>query len=217
MTTDSELQTDVSAELAWEPTVDAAHIGVTVRNGIVTLSGHVKDYTEKLAAEKATRRVKGVHGIVEEIKVELPPVDQRTDEDVALSIVNILRWHAGIPLDAVFVKVEQGYVTLSGNIDWQYQKDLAASDAHKVRGVRGVTNLIAVKPHVQPRDVQQRIESALKRTAELEAANIKVAANSGVVTLSGHVKSWSERAVAERAAWSAPGVTRVIDETNLTM
>jgi osmotically-inducible protein OsmY len=215
MITDAQLQQDVLAELAWEPTVEAAHIGVAARDGIVTLSGHVSSYAQKLAAERAARRVKGVQGIAEEIEVELPALDQRSDEDIALSILNVLRWHSAIPLDAVKVKVEKGYVTLTGELDWQYQKDLASEDVHHIRGVRGVTNAITIKPRVKPQDIEARIKAALHRNAQIEAENIHVAASGGTVTLTGNVKSWYERSVAETAAWSAPGVTRVLDQITL--
>jgi osmotically-inducible protein OsmY len=215
MTTDAQLQQDVLAELAWEPTVEAAHIGVAARDGIVTLSGHVSSYAQKLAAERAARRVKGVQGIAEEIEVELPALDQRSDEDIALSILNVLRWHSAIPLDAVKVKVEKGYVTLTGELDWQYQKDLASEDVHHIRGVRGVTNAITIKPRVKPQDIEARIKAALHRNAQIEAENIHVVASGGTVTLTGNVKSWYERSVAETAAWSAPGVTRVLDQITL--
>jgi osmotically-inducible protein OsmY len=215
MTTDAQLQQDVLAELAWEPTVEAAHIGVAARDGIVTLSGHVSSYAQKLAAERAARRVKGVQGIAEEIEVELPALDQRSDEDIALSILNVLRWHSSIPLDSVNVKVEKGYVTLTGELDWQYQKDLAGEDVHHIRGVRGVTNAITIKPRVKPQDIEARIKAALHRNAQIEAENIHVVASGGTVTLTGNVKSWYERSVAETAAWSAPGVTRVLDQITL--
>ena len=215
MTTDAQLQKDVLAELAWEPTVEAAHIGVAAHNGIVTLSGHVQSYAQKLAAERAARRVRGVQGIAEEIQVELPAPDQRSDEDIALSILNLLRWHTSIPMDAVKVKVEKGYVTLTGEVDWQYQKDLAGEDVHHIRGVRGVTNAIIIKPRVKPQDIEERIKAALHRNAQIEASNIHVVASGGTVTLTGNVKSWHERQVAETAAWSAPGVTRVLDQITL--
>jgi osmotically-inducible protein OsmY len=215
MITDAQLQKDVLAELAWEPTVEAAHIGVAAHDGIVTLSGHVQNYMQKLAAERAARRVKGVKGIAEELTIELPALDQRSDEDIALSIINVLRWHCAIPSDAVQVKVEQGYVTLTGDLDWQYQKDLAGEDAHHIRGVRGVANAIAVKPHLAPKDIETRIKAALHRNAQVEAEHIHVAASGGTVTLTGNVKSWHERSVAESAAWSAPGVTRVLDQITL--
>lgn len=215
MTTDAQLQKDVLAELAWEPTVEAAHIGVAAHDGIVTLSGHVRSYAEKLGAERAARRVKGVQGIAEEIEVELPALDQRSDEDIALSILNVLRWHSSIPADAVKVKVEKAYVTLSGELDWQYQKDLAGEDVYRIRGVRGVTNTITIKPRVKPQDIETRIKAALHRNAQIEAENIHVVASGGTVTLTGNVKSWHERSVAETAAWSAPGVTRVLDQITL--
>lgn len=215
MTTDAQLQQDVLAELAWEPTVEAAHIGVAAHDGIVTLSGHVSSFAQKLAAERAARRVKGVQGIAEEIEVELPALDQRSDEDIALSILNVLRWHSALPLDTVKVKVEKGYVTLTGELDWQYQQDLAGEDVHHIRGVRGVTNAITLKPRVKPQDIEARIKAALHRNAQIEAENIHVVASGDTVTLSGNVKSWYERSVAETAAWSAPGVTQVLNQITL--
>lgn len=215
MPTDSQLQKNVLAELEWEPMIDAAHIGVTANNGVVTLMGHVNSFAQKLAAERAARRVRGVHGIADEITVELPALDQRSDEDIAISALNVLGSHVGIPIDAINVQVAQAHVTLSGDVDWQYQKDLAGEDTHHIRGVRGVTNQIVVKPRVKPQDIKQRIVDALKRNATLEATNISVTATGGVVTLSGHVKTWYERTAAEKAAWSAPGVTQVLDEIKL--
>ena len=215
MTTDMQLQNSVMAELAWEPAVDAAHIGVAAQNGVVTLSGHVKSYAQKLAAERAAKRVKGVSGIAEEIEVELPGSDRRSDEDIATSVLNILRWHDGMPAGTIQVKVENGYVVLSGEVDLEYQKDMAGHDAHNVRGVRGLSNQIAVKPRVRPYEIKQKIEEALKRNAELEAKDISVTATGGSVTLSGHVRTWSERSAAQRAAWSAPGVTEVIDNIRI--
>ncbi|OYV38438.1 MAG: hypothetical protein B7Z80_10030 [Rhodospirillales bacterium 20-64-7] len=217
MSMDSELQKRVLAELEWEPTVDAAHIGVAARGGVVTLSGQVKTYLEKMAAERATRRVKGVVAIAEEIAVELPVSDQRTDEDIAASIVNVLRWHAAIPFERVAVKVEHGHVTLTGEVDWKYQRDLAVQDVQRIRGVRMVTAQLTIKPRVKPEEVKQKIEAALRRNAELEASHILVSAAGSSVTLAGHVKTWSERQAAEAAAWSAPGVTEVLDHISLTV
>lgn len=216
MLDDALLQKNVLAELSWEPAVNAAHIGVAVANGVVTLSGQVKSYTEKRAAEEAVRRVKGVTGVAEELGVELPVEDQRTDEDIAHGIVNVLRWHAGMPLDAISVTVEQGYVALRGEVEWQYQRTLAEYDARHVRGVRGVRNLITLNPKSPRTDIEQCIAEAFRRSAEVDAANIKVTEKDGVVTLSGHVQSWHERQAAEQAAWAAPGVARVDDEITLS-
>jgi osmotically-inducible protein OsmY len=169
-----------------------------------------------MAAETAVRRVNGVFGIAEEIEVDLPVSDQRSDEDIASSLINILRWRAGIPADSIQVEVEQGDVVLTGLVEWQYQKELVEQDARNIRGVRGLNNLITVQPAVEVADVKSRIEEALKRNAELQAANIWVAVEGSAVTLSGHVNRWYERAEAKRAAWSAPGVTRVTDNIRVS-
>lgn len=215
MLDDALLQKNVLAELAWDPAVNAAGIGVAVCNGVVTLTGQVKSLAEKRAAEEAVRRVKGVAGVAEELQVELPAADRRTDEELAHGILNVLRWHAAIPADAVTVTVEQGHATLRGEVEWQYQRRLAERDTHHIRGVRGVTNLIILNPRSARRDIEHHITEALRRRAELDAANIRVSEKDGVVTLSGHVQSWSERQAAEQAAWAAPGVVRVEDEIAL--
>lgn len=215
MSGDSQLQRSVLDELAWEPTVDAAHIGVAAKDGVVTLTGHVSTYAEKLAAERAARCVKGVKAIAQEIDVKLPSSDARSDGDIAASALSVLRWHAGLPVEQIQLKVEGGRVTLNGAVQWQYQKDLAESDVRKIKGVLGVTNLISVKPSVQPFEVKRKIEEALKRSAELEASHISISAAGGTITLSGHVNTWHEREIAERAAWSAPGVTAVTDNLRI--
>ena len=215
MSSDIQLQKSVLDELAWEPTVDAAHIGVAAKDGVVTLTGHVSNYAEKLTAERAARRVKGVRAIVQEIDVKLPSSDARSDEDIAASALSVLRWHAGLPADQIQLKVEDGDVTLNGEVSWQYQKDQAESDIRKIKGVCSVANLITVKPSVQPYEVKRKIEEALRRSAELEASHISVSAAGGAITLSGRVNTWHEREVAEQAAWSAPGVTAVTDNLRI--
>ncbi len=215
MSGDIQLQKSVLDELEWEPTVDAAHIGVAAKDGVVTLTGHVSNYAEKLTAERAARRVKGVKAIVQEIDVKLPSSDARSDEDIAASALSVLRWHAGLPADQIQLKVEDGNVVLNGEVRWQYQRDQAESDVREIKGVRSVANLITVKPFVQPYEVKRKIEEALRRSAELEASRISVSAAGGTVTLSGRVNTWHEREVAERAAWSAPGVTAVTDNLRI--
>lgn len=211
MTTDAQLQHDVIAELEWEPSVDHAHIGVAVRNGIVTLSGFVSSYGDKLAAERAALRVRGVHGLAEEIHVRFPTDPKTSDGEIARRIVDIIAWDTSIPTDAVDVKVEQGWVTLSGKVDWHYQRETARQDAAKIPGVKGVSNAIDVRPRATATDVKERITAAYQRAAAGEASGVEVKVEGGTVKLAGKVKNWRERAVAERAAWSAPGVTRVED------
>ncbi len=211
MKDDKQLQKDVLAELEWAPSVKAAHIGVAVENGIVTLSGHVSSFMEKHAAEVATRRVKGVHAIVQEVEVKLPSSAERSDADIAASILNTFRWTAGLPFDRLKVEVEKGQVAVYGDVDWQYQKDLAERNARAILGVRSVLNNIAIKPSVKPFEVKQKIEQALKRNAELEASHIEVTSSDTTVTLSGRVHTWYERDAVEEAAWSAPGVIKVVD------
>jgi len=212
MGSDSELQKDVLSELAWEPMVHAAHIGVTAQNGIVTLSGHVPTYAEKAAAERVARRVKGVRAVVQQIEVRLPSADQRSDGEIAASALSVLRSHAGLPADQIQLKVEHGTVTLTGEVIWQYQKTMAEQDIRNIVGVRGVANSLVVTPFSRPTEVKQKIEEALRRNAEVEASHIAISATAGVVTLSGRVKTWHEREIVEQAAWSAPGVTAVRDE-----
>lgn len=214
--TDSQLQHDVMAELEWEPAVDHADIGVAVNDGVVTLSGYVKNFTEKLAAEKAVRRVAGVRAIAEEIKVRLASDSKLADHEIAKRILDMIAWTVSIPNDVVKVKVEHGWVTLSGTVDWYFQSNEARKAAAKVSGVIGVSNLIEVKQHPAPADVKDRIVSAFKRQADLDAAAVTVITDGGTVKLSGKVHAWNERSIAERAAWSAPGVTRVEDHLTVS-
>ncbi len=209
--TDSQLQHDVMAELEWEPAVDHAEIGVAVTDGVVTLTGYVKNFTEKLAAEKAVRRVAGVRAIAEEIKVRLASDSKTADHEIAKRILDMNAWTVSIPDDKIKVKVEHGWVTLSGTVDWFFQSNEARKAAARVSGVVGVTNLIDVKQLPARADIKDRIVSAFKRQADLDAAGVTVTTDGGTVKLSGKVHAWNERGIAERAAWSAPGVTKVED------
>lgn len=208
--TDSQLQHDVLAELEWEPSVDHADIGVAVNDGVVTLSGYVKAYPEKMAAEKATRRVSGVKAIAEEIKVRFASDPKTADHEIAKRIVDMFSWNVFVP-DNIGVKVEHGWVTLTGTADAWYQANEARKAAGKIKGVIGVSNLIALRATPTSSDVKTRILAAFKRQADLDADSVTVIAHGNTVTLGGKVKAWNERGIAERAAWAAPGVTKVED------
>jgi osmotically-inducible protein OsmY len=208
---DLELHQDVVDELEFEPSVNAAHIGVTANKGVVTLTGFVTSYAEKLAAERAARRVKGVKAIAEEIEVRLPSDTKHADDEIAGRALNILKWQVGVPADGIAVKVEQGLVTLSGEVEWQFQKRDAEAAIHKLSGVVGVVNQISLAAAVHAGEVRDKIQKALQRNAELEAHSISVHTDGGKVVLRGKVRAWYERDLAEQAAWSAPGVTAVED------
>lgn len=208
---DLSLRENVLSELEFEPSVNAAHIGVVVENGVVTLTGHVGSYAEKLAAERVVQRVKGVRAIAQEIEVRFPSDQKTSDDEIAQRAVNVINWDTEIPDEKVKIKVQDGWITLTGEVDWYFQRGSAEAAVRKLSGVAGVVNSITVKPRVEPRDVKHRIESALKRSAELEAEQIRVIVSGGRVTLEGKVKAWHERGVAQRAAWAAPGVTAVED------
>jgi osmotically-inducible protein OsmY len=211
MKTDSQLQRDVMDELVWEPRVDHAHIGVAAKDGVVTLSGFVSNYAQKMAAEKAAKRVQGVHAIAEEIQVRFASDPKTSDAEIAERILDLFKWDVTIPHDKIEVKVERNWVTLSGNVDWNYQKDAAKRAAGRISGVLGVTNLIDVRQAPSPANVRDLIMAAVKRVSDADANSIRVVAEGHKVTLSGQVHGWYERQVAERAAWAAPGVTRVED------
>ncbi len=211
MTSDNKLQQDVMAELAWDPSIDHADIGVAVTNGVVSLSGQVKSYAAKLAAEAAAKRVHGVHAIAEAIKVHYPFASATSDTEIAKRIVDMYAWDMTIPDDKIVVKVEQGFVTLTGVIDWHYQGQAARAVASRVGGVVGVSNELKVLNSATSQDVRERIQAALKRSAVVDAAKITVSTDGDQVTLGGKVHDWHERQAATHAAWGAPGVNRVVD------
>jgi osmotically-inducible protein OsmY len=208
---DKTLRQFIIDELDFGPSIEAANIGVTVERGVATLTGHVGSYAEKVAVEKAVQRVKGVRAIAEEIEVRYPSDRKTSDDQIAERAVNIIAWNAMVPDGVIKVKVQKGWVTLEGTVDWQFQSRAAVSAVRKLTGVVGVGNLIRLTPRVQSNDVKANILAALKRGAELEADAIRVDVQGDKVVLEGKVKAWYERGVAERAAWSAPGVTSVED------
>lgn len=210
MPEDLKVQQRVCDALEFEPGVHAEHIGVAVRDGVVTLSGHVGDYFEKGAAERAARRVKGVKAIAQDLKVELPGHKRVADDEIAARALKILAWDRAVPSDAVTVTVEHGHVTLSGAVDWDYQRREAEKDVAKLGGVTGVSNHIVVLPRAVASDVQACIRNAFERAADFDAAGVSVQIEGdGVAVLGGHVPTFPERERAERAALNAPGVSRV--------
>jgi osmotically-inducible protein OsmY len=214
--TDKQLQDSVQAALDWEPSVDAADIGVTVDQGVVTLRGDVRTYSEKAAAERVALSVYAVKAVANDLTVHLSGAFQRTDSDIALAAVNALKWNSQVPADKISVVVTGGWVALSGELDWYFQRESAEHLVRDLLGVVGVTNHITVKPRVSVVDIEAKIEAALKRSAELDARRIHVGAKDGQVTLTGTARSWAERQQAERAAWSAPGVKLVDDRIAVT-
>lgn len=215
MKTDAQLKADVLAELAWDPAINPAAIGVTVEHGLVTLAGHLDTFAQKHAAERAVRRVAGVRGIALELDVRLAPEHRRTDPEIAQAAVAALRWNSLVPDDRVKVEVEDAWVTLTGQVDWPYQLASAQQCIRPLTGVRGVTNLVTLKPHVRGLDIARQITEALTRHAQREARHIDVAVDGGIVTLSGTVDSLADHDAAIGAAFGTRGVTSVIDKLDV--
>jgi osmotically-inducible protein OsmY len=213
--TDSQLRQDIIDELEFDPSFSGEHIGVAVDKGVVTLGGHVNSYAEKLAVIAAVRRVKGVHAIAENIEVHRPYQKAASDDQIAKRAHDILNWDVLVPPNAVDVLVHDGWLTLSGNVNWYFEKAAAEDDVRKLSGVRGITNMIAIKPHVGSADVKGKIDAALKRHAEVEANAISVSVQNGKVVLEGAVDTWGERRAIEDAAWSVPGVASVEDRLTI--
>ena len=209
MRSDADIKRDVEDELRWDPDIDSTDIAVAVHNGVVTLSGFVRSYGQKVEAERDAKRVAGVVGVANDIEVRLPVLDERPDPDIVRDAVAALK--AELPYSSENIKVvaRNGWLTLEGAVEWNYARDRAETSVRRIRGVKGVTNAIALKPKVTPHEIRRKIEDAFRRSAELDASRISVEANGSEVILRGTVKSWAERQEAERAAWAAPGVMKV--------
>jgi osmotically-inducible protein OsmY len=209
MKTDSQIQKDVMAQLNWEPILNASEIGVGVKEGIVTLSGIVDTYTKKMMAEKAAKKVNGVKAVALDIQVGVSPLFRKTDSEIAETVLNALRLHTAVQEDRIKIKVEDGAVTLEGEVEWEYQRKAAVNAIENLPGVRNVVNYITVKPKVVASDIEKKIDSAFHRSATIDAEKIRVETIGSKVILKGKVRSMAEKDDAEDAAWAAPGVITV--------
>jgi osmotically-inducible protein OsmY len=208
---DHEIELDVKDELQWDPNLDPTDIAISVKKGVVTLAGFVRNYSDKYEAESAAKRVAGVLGVANDIEVRMPSVDERPDPEIARDAVAAIKSQLPISSEHIKVVVKNGWVTLEGKVEWQYQKNTAENAVRRIKGVKGVSNLIQLKPRAQPSEIKRKIQEAFRRNAEINANRITVEANGSEVILKGAVRSWIEREEAERAAWAAPGVTKVED------
>jgi osmotically-inducible protein OsmY len=216
MKTDTQLKHDIVAELDWDRAINATNVGVAVRDGVVTMTGHIDTYAEKDAIERAVQRVQGVRAVAVELDVKLSPGHQRNDSEIAAAAESAFKWHALLPAEKIHVRVEKGWVTLSGELDWEYQRRNAESSVRALTGVVGVSNTLTLKPQVAPANVVGRIREALTRRAEREARNIEANITGSTVTLRGSVHTWAERAACEGAAWSAPGIAKVVNDLQVS-
>jgi osmotically-inducible protein OsmY len=215
MRTDMDIQKDVVAELKWEPSLRDDDIAVSVRDGVVTLAGYVDSYADKWKAERVVSRVKGVRAVVNDLEVKLPTRSERTDPEIARAAVEALKWNINVPDDRIIVKVSNGWVTLEGDVDWSYQKEAAERAVREITGIKGITNLIAVRSRTSPTDLKERIREAFQRAALFDADRITVEVQGTKAILRGTVRSYAEMVEAERAARNAPGITEV--ENRLTV
>jgi osmotically-inducible protein OsmY len=215
MRSDPEIRDDVEAELRYDPDIDASDIAVSVKEGVVTLAGFVRSYFHKWQAERDTKRVKGVRGVANDIEIRLPSIDARPDPEIAREAVQALSTALPYSGEKFTVTVKDGWVTIEGEAEWQYQREQAEAAVRRVRGIKGISNLIQLQAKVPVATVKRMIEDALKRSAEIDAQNIAVEAEGDKVILKGKVRSWAERQEAERAAWRAPGVRKVEDQITI--
>ena len=211
MKTDSEIERDVKAEFGWNPDLKSTDIAISVKNGVVTLAGFVPRYIDKYEAEKAAKRVAGVLAVANDIEIRLPAVDERPDPEIAREVVTALKNQLPFSHERIKAVVRNGWVTLEGDVEWQYQRLTAERAVRPLKGVKGIINDIKIKPRVEPSDIKQKIQEAFRRSAEVDANQITVETSGGEVILKGKVRSWVERDEAERVAWRAPGVTKVDD------
>lgn len=218
MRSDDEIKRDVEEELRWDPDIDATDIGVAVKDGVVALTGFVRSYIQKFEAEEAAKRVAGVVGVANDLEVRLPGTDQRPDPDIAREAVEAIKTQLPLSWEDIKVTVGNGWITLEGNVEWNYQRERAETAVRWIRGVKGVTNMLKLTPQTPPpSEIKRKIEEAFKRNAEIDANRIRVETRNGTVILEGTVRSWAERQEAERAAWSAPGVTKVEDRIAISV